>query len=108
MRPCKGSDAVARTGTCYSTGTSPVTTRDCMRRRQSIALIGSAAAWSMTARAQQTDRLRRVGMLMTLPAEDPEAQRRVTAFMQELQKLGWTEGRNIRLERRWDAGDPER
>src|SRR5262245_34000888 len=78
-----------------------------MRRRQSIALIGSAAAWSMTARAQQADRRRRIGLLMTQAADDPLAQRRVPAFVQELQKLGWIEGRNIRLERRWHAGDPE-
>lgn len=78
-----------------------------MRRRDFVGLSSGLAVWPLAARGQQ-ERMQRIGMLMTLPADDPEAQRRVAAFVQELQRLGWTEGRNMRLERRWDAGDPER
>ena len=68
-----------------------------MRRREFIAGLVGAAAWPVAARAQQPARMRRIGvMLGTLPADDPEAQTRVTAFVQGLQELGWTDGRNVR------------
>jgi putative tryptophan/tyrosine transport system substrate-binding protein len=79
-----------------------------VRRRELIALLGGAAAWPLAARAQQAERMRRIGVLMNLAAEDPESQRRVTAFVQGLQELGWADGRNVRIETRWGASDPER
>jgi putative ABC transport system substrate-binding protein len=80
-----------------------------MRRRDFVVLLGGGlAVWPLATRGQQGERIRRVGLLMTQAADDPLAQRRVPAFVQELQKLGWIEGRNIRLEKRWHAGDPER
>src|SRR5262245_56219053 len=70
-----------------------------MRRREFIALIGGiAVAWPVTVRAQQTDRTRRIGVLMANPESDPEFQGYLTAFREELQKLGWTEGRNIEID----------
>jgi ABC-type uncharacterized transport system substrate-binding protein len=79
-----------------------------MRRRQFILTLGAAAAWPLAARAQQLATMRRVGALMNLAADDPEAQRRVTAFVQGLQQLGWTDGRNVRIDFRWGAADAER
>jgi putative ABC transport system substrate-binding protein len=63
-----------------------------MRRRQFIAGLGSAAAWPVVARAQQPERMRRVGVLMSQAADNPEGQARIAAFLQALQQLGWTEG----------------
>jgi putative tryptophan/tyrosine transport system substrate-binding protein len=79
-----------------------------VRRRDFITLMGGAAAWPITARAQQGERMRRVGVLIALAADDPQSQRRMTAFVQGLQELGWTDGRNIRIETRWTAGDTDR
>jgi putative ABC transport system substrate-binding protein len=79
-----------------------------MRRRDFITLLGGAAAWPLAASAQQTDRMRRVGVLFPLAADDPQSQRRMTAFVQGLQELGWTDGRNIRIDTRWTAGDTDR
>ena len=80
-----------------------------MRRRDFITLIGGAAtAWPLTARAQQGERMRRIGVLTNLVADDPEAQARVGAFLQGLQELGWAVGRNMRIEYRWGAGDADR
>ena len=80
-----------------------------MRRREFITLLGgAAAAWPLAARAQQRERMRRVGVLMPLPADDPQSLRRLTAFVQGLQQLGWTDGRNVRIDVRWAAGDPDR
>ena len=76
-------------------------------RRKFITLLGGAAAWPLAARAQQAERMRRVGVLMPFAAEDPEAQARLVAFVQGLQELGWTVGRNVRLDIRWAAGEPE-
>jgi putative tryptophan/tyrosine transport system substrate-binding protein len=77
-----------------------------MKRRAFISLLGgAAAAWPLVARAQQGERMRRVGILTPLPADDPEAQRRHTAFLQGLQQLGWTDGRNIRIDARWSGGN---
>jgi putative ABC transport system substrate-binding protein len=73
-----------------------------MRRREFITLLGgTAAAWPLAARAQQPDRVRRIGVLMAYPEDDSEAQVQFAAFRDGLQKLGWTEGRNIRIETRW-------
>jgi ABC-type uncharacterized transport system substrate-binding protein len=77
-----------------------------MRRRDFITLVGGAAAWPLTARAQQPGR--RIGVLMPVAADDPEGQDRVAAFLQGLQQLGWTDGRNVRIDYRWAAGDAER
>src|ERR671917_377407 len=74
---------------------------DRMRRRQFIAVIGSAAAWPLTTRAQQDEHARRIGVLMPYAESDREGQAFVAAFRQELQKLGWTEGRNFRIDYRW-------
>jgi len=80
-----------------------------MRRRHFITLLGSAAAvWPVATRAQQSERMRRIGVLMNISADDPEAQSRMTAFVQGLQQSGWTDGRNIRIDTRWAAGDADR
>jgi len=80
-----------------------------MQRRKFITLLGGAAAtWPLAARAQQPDRMRRIGVLMNLTADDPEEQVRLTAFVQGLQELGWTVGQNVRIDYRWGASDPDR
>ena len=66
-----------------------------MRRREFITLLGGAAAGPLAARAQQAERMQRIGVLMNLAADDVEAQGRVAAFQQALQQLGWTDGRNV-------------
>ena len=82
---------------------------DRMRRREFITLLGgAAAAWPLAARAQQGERMRRIGVLMSLAADDPEGQARIAAFLQALQQLGWTDGRNVRIDTRWAAGDADR
>ena len=79
-----------------------------MRRREFITLLGgAAAAWPLAARAQQPERMRRIGVLMSLAADDPELTR-LAAFLQGLQHLGWTDGRNLRIDTRSTAGDAER
>src|SRR5262245_3896157 len=77
------------------------------RRKFLATLGGAAAAWPLAARAQQLERVWRIGVLMGFPESDPEAQLRVAAFRESLQKLGWTEGRNIRIDTRWAALDAE-
>src|SRR4051812_19511234 len=79
-----------------------------MKRRAFITLLGGAAAWPVAASAQQPQRMRRIGMLDTLAADDPEASVRHGAFMQGLQELGWGIGRNLRVDTRWAAGDSGR
>jgi putative tryptophan/tyrosine transport system substrate-binding protein len=80
-----------------------------MKRRAFISLLGgAAAAWPLAARAQQTERVRRIGVLMGFAADDPAHQRRVLAFAQALAQSGWTDGRNVRIDIRWGAADPER
>jgi putative ABC transport system substrate-binding protein len=80
-----------------------------MRRRDFIALLGSGAAgWPLLARAQQRDRIRRIGVLMSLAADDPESQARHAAFLQGLQEWGWTVGRNAQIDYRYAAGDADR
>jgi putative tryptophan/tyrosine transport system substrate-binding protein len=79
-----------------------------MRRREFITLLGGAAAtWPIAARAQQTDRMRRIGVIFGGTASDPDIQVRLTAFLQVLQQLGWIEGRNVRIESRWGAGNAD-
>src|SRR5215467_15383295 len=79
-----------------------------MRRREFITLLGSAAAWPLAARAQQSERMRRIGMLMNTVSDDAEGQARLAAFHQGLQQLGWTVGHNVRIDYRWDGDNPER
>jgi putative ABC transport system substrate-binding protein len=77
-------------------------------RRKFITLLGGAAAWPITARAQQGGTIRRVAVLMNLASDDAEGQARNAAFLQGLQEVGWSVGRNVRLEYRWDANEAER
>jgi putative tryptophan/tyrosine transport system substrate-binding protein len=77
-----------------------------MRRRKFIMLLGGAAAWPLRARAQQ-ERMRRIGVLMNLAADDPEAPIRLAALLQGLQELGWTVGRNVQIDYRWGAGNAD-
>ena len=83
-----------------------------MRRREFITLLGGAAAastcWPLAAHAQQSERVRHIGMLTNLLGGDPEEQARQSTFLQELQQKGWFEGRNLRIERRWSGGDAAR
>jgi putative tryptophan/tyrosine transport system substrate-binding protein len=77
-------------------------------RRALISLLGGAAAWPLAARAQQGERVRRIGVFMPLAADDPIGQARIAALREGLEKLGWTEGRNIRIDTRWTStGDVE-
>jgi putative tryptophan/tyrosine transport system substrate-binding protein len=78
-----------------------------MKRREFITLLGGAAAWPLAARAQQAERVRRIGMLMSQAANDTEGQARVASFLQGLQELGWSIGRNARIDVRWSAGNAE-
>src|SRR6266487_4770511 len=80
-----------------------------IRRRELITLLGgAAAAWPLTARAQQGERMRRIGVLMNLASDDAEGQARLAAFHQGLQQLGWTVGHNVRIDYRWGGDDAER
>jgi hypothetical protein len=82
-----------------------------MKRRTFITLLGGAAAmWPLAARAQQTERVRRIGILTYLASDDADWQSRNAAFLQGLQELGWAVGRNVRIDYRWGASnfDPER
>jgi ABC-type uncharacterized transport system substrate-binding protein len=76
-----------------------------IRRREFMMLLGGAAAWPPTARAQQGERMRRIGVLTYLAADDAEGQARLAAFEQALKQLGWSEGRNLRIETRWATAD---
>ena len=79
-----------------------------MRRREFIAALGGAATWPIIASAQQTDRVRRIGVLMHVTENDPDGQARLTAFVERLKELGWVEGRNLRFDIRWGPDDPDR
>ena len=79
-----------------------------MKRREFILLVGGAAAvWPLAAHAQQPERVRRVGVLSGSAADDQDSQVRLAAFQQWLQQLGWTDGRNVRIDYRWAAGSAE-
>jgi putative tryptophan/tyrosine transport system substrate-binding protein len=80
-----------------------------LARREFITLIGgAAAAWPLAARAQQSESVKRIGVLMSTAADDPEGQARLAAFQQGLQQFGWTIGRNVRIDSRWPVGESER
>src|SRR6476660_2216866 len=103
-------------GVCYSFGRKrtegcpgggAVTNRLLHKRREFITLLGGAAAtWPLAARAQQGERMRRVGVLLNLAANDPMGQARVAALARGLQATGWSDGRNVRIDTRWAAADP--
>src|SRR5258708_33210860 len=76
-----------------------------MKRRAFISLLGGAAAWPLAARAQQSDKVRRIGVLMGGSGRDPIEQARLGAFLDRLQELGWADGRDRRIGTRWAAGD---
>jgi ABC-type uncharacterized transport system substrate-binding protein len=79
-----------------------------LRRREFIILLGgAAAAWPLAARAQQPGGMRRIGVLMNLAADDTEGQTRIAAFLKALQQLGWADGRNVRIDTRWGAGNAD-
>ena len=85
----------------------PLESHDLVQRREFITLLGgAAAAWPLAARAQQADRVRRVGIFMDLAEQDAEGQTRVAAFRKGLQDLGWTEGRNVKFDTRWTGATP--
>jgi len=79
-----------------------------MERREFLTLIGSAPVWPLAARAQQPERIRRIGSLAGLAADDPIMEPRLAAFFKALQQLGWTDGDNIRIDYRWGGGDADR
>jgi putative ABC transport system substrate-binding protein len=80
-----------------------------LERREFITFLGGAAAmWPLAARAQQGERMRRIGVLMDLAETDPEGQARMAAFLRRLAQLGWIDGRNVRIDTRWTAGDADR
>ena len=79
-----------------------------MRRRAFISLLGGAAVWPVVTRAQPSEGMRLIGVLMNRAADDPQGQARVATFKQALQQLGWTEGRNVRIDTRWGADDVDR
>jgi putative ABC transport system substrate-binding protein len=77
-----------------------------MRRREFLGIItGAAAAWPVVSRAQQGERIRRIGVLHAQAADDPKSQARIIALVQELQQVGWSDGRNVRIDIRWSAGN---
>ena len=79
-----------------------------LKRRQFITLLAGTAAWPLAARAQQAERMRRIGVLMNRAADDPQGQARLSAFQQALQQLGWIDGRNVRIDIRWHENDADR
>jgi putative ABC transport system substrate-binding protein len=79
-----------------------------VRRREFITLLGGASAWPLAARAQQDERMRRIGVLTgSGGADDPDVKERYAALVQRLQQLGWSEGRNLRIEAHWTASEPD-
>ena len=80
-----------------------------MRRREFLSLVGgTVVVWPLTARAQQQERMRRIGALIAFAENDPEQRARNTAFLNRLEGLGWKDGRNLRIDYRFSEGDPER
>src|SRR2546429_1062917 len=78
-----------------------------MKRRKFVTLLGGAAAWPLAARAQQGERMRRIGVLLPTAPDDAVFQTRMAVFLGGLQQLGWTDGRNVRIDTRWAAGDAD-
>jgi putative ABC transport system substrate-binding protein len=76
-------------------------------RREFITLVGGAATWPLAVQAQQPERIWRIFVLMSLAASDPDAQSRLVAFTKELDRLGWTDGRNLRIDSRWAVGSAD-
>src|SRR6478736_6665089 len=81
--------------------------RRAVTRREFITLLGGAVAWPVVASAQQPERVRRIGVLMSYPENDPAGQLRATAFRQGLEKLGWVVGRNVQIDFQWGLGDAD-
>src|SRR5262249_10496999 len=79
-----------------------------MRRREFITFLGGAVTWPLVARAQQPDRMRRIGVLMSVEESDPEGRTQLSQFTQGLAESGWTDGRNLRIDVRWGGGDVNR
>jgi putative ABC transport system substrate-binding protein len=80
-----------------------------IQRREFITLLGGASAWPLLARAQQPERMRRIAVFQGGgDRDDPRSQRNTAAFLQALQQLGWTNGRNVRIDHRWPAGDADK
>ena len=79
-----------------------------MRRRAFISLLGGAVVWPAVTRAQPSERMRRIGVLMFLAENDPVSKARLATFIEGLQQLGWTVGRNVQIDIRWGAADPAR
>ena len=79
-----------------------------MKRRQFITLLAGTAAWPLAVRAQQPERMRRIGVLMNRAADDPTGQARLKVFQQALQQLGWSDGRNVQIDVRWGENDADR
>src|SRR6516225_912092 len=79
-----------------------------MRRRDLITLIGGTAPWPVAVRAQQAERIRRLGILMAVAESDADARKGISILQESLQKLGWKDGNNIRIDIRWGNGDPDR
>jgi putative tryptophan/tyrosine transport system substrate-binding protein len=79
-----------------------------VKRREFITLLSGAASWPLAARAQQPDRMRRVGVLMVVAETDPDAKSFVDAFENQIETLGWQKGRNLEISYRWGASNPER
>jgi putative tryptophan/tyrosine transport system substrate-binding protein len=80
-----------------------------VKRREFITLVGgAAAAWPLAAGAQQPERIRRIGVLAGFTENGPDSQARIAAFRRELEQLGWTDGRNVRIDYRWGGADPDR
>ncbi len=93
---------------CYALDIHSVSSGASMRRREFITLVGSSvAAWPLVARAQQSERIRRIGVLMASAADDSESQARIAGFLQGLQQLGWVDGRNVRIDTRWATTNPD-
>src|SRR5262249_37012995 len=106
---------VLATAVCYPLGSGPTPIQSThgevqmsLRRREFITVFGGVAAWPLAARAQQGERMRRIGALMNVTSDDPESSFRVAAFSQGLQELGWSVGRNVRIDWRWAGADRER
>src|SRR5215210_1915947 len=79
-----------------------------MQRREFIRFLGGApAVWPLVARAQQPDRMKRIGVLMAAATDDSESQARIAGFLQGLQQLGWADGRNVRIDIRWATTNPD-